>query len=92
MPDARGAIPITIHSPVNLRTTLLYIGPREGGCHMGYSAESYAEAFGVTEADVGTALGPSWIDVKKENVAGWLERAEQLTKRAQERAQAPRSE
>ncbi len=75
----------TVNSPVNKRKTLLYVGPREGGCHVGYAASAYAEAFGVTTVEVESALGSNWKTLPKLEVMPWLKRAEDLTKAAMER-------
>jgi hypothetical protein len=73
---------ITINSPVHKRKTLLYVGPRELGCQVGYVAETFAEAFGVSEAEVAAALGANWVTLPKAEVMLWLRRAEEFTARA----------
>ena len=69
----------TINSPTNKRKTLIYVGPREGGCMLGYAAETYAETFGVTAAEVTTGLGKNWKVLSKADVLPWLRNAEDFT-------------
>lgn len=79
---------LTINSPANWRKTLLYVAPSQAAAKVGYSAENFAEAFGVTEADVERALGPGWAVVPKAELPAWLRRAEEFTRNARASADA----
>ncbi len=76
---------LTINSPANKRKTLLYVGPRANGAMVGYAADTYAEAFGIAEADVVAALGPNWQTLPKTSVTAWLAKAEGYTKQLRDK-------
>jgi hypothetical protein len=76
---------ITINSPLNKRKTLIYVGPREGGCRVGYAADTYAEVFGSSEADVIATLGTNWVTLPKADVPAWIRKVEDFTRALQAR-------
>lgn len=76
---------LTVNSPANWRKTMLYVGLRAQSCEVGYSAEAYQEAFGVSAEELDRDLGPNWKVLPKAEVRAWLQRAEDLTRNAQAR-------
>jgi hypothetical protein len=65
---------VTVVPPFTRGRTLIYLSPRGGVVHFGYSTENLAELYGAKPAEVEANLGANWIDVDPEAATALVEK------------------